>query len=103
MAQKSLFAILLRSRWWVSFLMAAAMALVARLLLPKDYEAFAIFSAIPFTVIGAIAAWKQFQRPTPARVKETLQAVGAMPWTTFADVLEKAFRDDGHVVTRLPG
>jgi restriction system protein len=101
MAQNSLFAILLRSRWWVSFLIAAATALVARLLLPKDYEPLAIFSAIPFIVIGAIAAWKQFQQPSPTRVKETLRAVGAMPWTTFADALEKAFRDDGHVVTRL--
>lgn len=103
MAQNSLFAILLRSRWWVSFLIAAATAVVARLLLPKDYEPLAIFSAIPFIGIGAIAAWKQVQQPSPTRVKETLQAVGAMPWTTFADALEKAFRDDGHVVTRLPG
>jgi restriction system protein len=99
----SLFAILLRSRWWVSFLIAAATALVARLLLPKNYEPLAVFSAIPFIVIGAIAAWKQFQRPSPARVKATLHAVGAMPWTTFADALEKAFRDAGHAVTRLPG
>ena len=64
---------MLRSRWWVSFLIAAAAALVARLVLPKDYEPLAVFSAIPFIVIGAIAAWKQFQRPSPARVKETLQ------------------------------
>jgi restriction system protein len=103
MAQNSLFAILLRSRWWVSWLIAAATALVARLLLPKGYEAFAVFSAIPFIVIGAIAAWKQLRRPSPTRVKETLRAVAAMSWTTFADALEKAFRDDGHVVTRLPG
>ena len=61
------------------------------------------FLGHPFGVIGAIAAWRQFQQPSPTRVKETLHAVGAMPWTTFADALEKAFRNDGHVVTRLPG
>ena len=46
MAQNSLFAMLLRSRWWASFLIAAATAMLARLLLPKDYEPLAIFSAI---------------------------------------------------------
>jgi restriction system protein len=103
MTENSLFAILLRSRWWVSFLIAVAMALLARLLLPKDYEQLAVFSAIPFFVIGIVAAWKQLQQPSPTRVKELLQAVGAMHWTTFAHVLEKALRDEGHVVSRLPG
>jgi restriction system protein len=103
MAQNSLFAILLRSRWWVSLLIAAATALVARLVLPKDYEPLAVFSALPFVVIGAVAAWKQSRQPSPARVEATLHAVGAMPWATFADTLEQALRDDGHVVTRLPG
>jgi restriction system protein len=103
MARNSVFAILLRSRWWVSFLLAAATAAVARLALPRDYEVLALFSAMPFIGIGAFAAFKQFQRPSPTRVKDTLNAAGAMPWTTFADALEKAFRDDGHVVTRLPG
>ncbi|NRF67283.1 restriction endonuclease [Aquincola sp. S2] len=103
MAHNSLFAILLRSRWWVSFLIAAATALLARLLLPKDYQWLAVFSALPFIVIGAIAAWKQLQQPSPARVQETLQAMGAMPWAKFADTLEQAFRADGQEVTRLPG
>jgi len=103
MAENSLFAILLRSRWWVSFLLALATALVARLVLPKDYEPLAVFSALPFLVVGAVAAWKQFQQPSPARVQDTLRAVGDMPWAQFADALEEAFRADGHAVARLPG
>lgn len=103
MAPNSLFAILLRSRWWVSFLIAAGVSLVARLLLSKDYEALAFFCGMPFIVIGAIAAWQQARRPSPARMQATLQAVGAMPWPNFADALEQAFRDEGHEVVRLPG
>jgi restriction system protein len=103
MAENSLFAILLRSRWWVSFLLAAAMALLTRLVLPREYEPLAIFSAVPFIVVGAVAAWRQFQKPSPGRVEQTLRAVGEMSWPGFSDVLEQAFRDDGHAVTRLRG
>ena len=59
MAKNSLFAILLRSPWWLSFVLAGAMAAVARLVLPQAYEAYALFSAVPFVAIGLVAAWKQ--------------------------------------------
>jgi restriction system protein len=103
MAPNSLFAILLRSRWWVSFLIAAATALVARLVAPEGYQALALFPAIPFVVIGLVAAWKQLQRPSPARVQAMLGTVGAMAWPAFAEALEHAFRAEGHEVARLPG
>lgn len=103
MAPNSLFAVLLRSPWWISFVLAAVTALVARLVLPRDYESIAVFSAIPFAVIGGIAAWKQLRAPSPARVASTLEAVGTLSWNQFADAMEAAFRRDGHEVTRLPG
>ncbi|WP_280152710.1 restriction endonuclease [Piscinibacter sp. XHJ-5] len=101
MAQNSLFAILLRSRWWVSFAAGGAMALVARIVAPAGYEGLALFAAFPFVTIGCIAAWKQLRAPSPARVAQTLQAVGAMPWTEFAAVLEEGFRRQGYEVARL--
>jgi restriction system protein len=103
MAQNSLFAMLLRSPWWISFALALAAALVARLVLPKSLEAVAAFSALPFVVIGAIAAWKQLRAPSAARVADTLAAVGTLSWAQFADTMEQAFRQAGHEVTRLPG
>jgi len=103
MARNSLFAILLRSPWWVSFLVGAGVALVARLLVPKPYEPLALFGALPFLGIGTVAAWRQFRRPSPAQVDQTLQAVGAMSWASFADALEQALRAEGHAVTRLRG
>lgn len=103
MAPNSLFAILLRSRWWVSFLIAAAIALVARLAAPEGYQELALFPALPFVVIGIVAAWKQLQRPGPARVQALLGSAGAMAWPAFADALEQGFRAEGHDVARLPG
>lgn len=103
MAPNSLFAVLLRSPWWISFALGLAAALVARLVLPKDLEVFAAFSAVPFLVIGAIAAWKQLRAPSAARVADTLSTVGTLSWTQFADAMEQAFRQAGHEVTRLPG
>jgi restriction system protein len=103
MAPNSMFAILLRSPWWVSFGLAAAMAAVARLLLPQPYEVFALFSAIPFAAVGCAAAWKQLRAPSAGRVGETLEAAGTMSWAEFAEAVEAGFRRDGHAVTRLPG
>jgi restriction system protein len=101
MAQNSLFAILLRSRWWVSLLAGAAMALVARIVAPAGYEGLAVFAAFPFVVIGCIAAWKQLRAPSPARVAQTLKLAGEMPWPEFSAALEEGFRRSGHEVTRL--
>lgn len=103
MAPNSLFAVLLRSPWWLSFVLAAVTALVARLVLPRDYEGMAVFSAIPFVVIGGIAAWKQLRAPSATQVANTLDTLATLSWAQFADAMEEAFRRDGHEVTRLPG
>lgn len=101
MAKNSLFAILLRSPWWVSFLIVAAFVLVSGALLPKPYVAFGVMGALPFVVVGVIAAWRQWHAPNPARVAEALERAGAMSWRDFSSAIEEAFVHQGHVVTRL--
>lgn len=103
MSRNSLFAMLLRSPWWISFALAAAVALGVRLVLPAQMQLYAVFSAIPFFVVGAIAAWKQLRAPSATRVADTLGSLGAMSWPQFADTMEQAFRRDGQQVTRLAG
>ena len=103
MAEKSLFAILLRSPWWISFFIAAVIVLAARTGLPPDYFFFGAMGGFPFVVIGCIAAWRQFQAPSPAHVAATLEAVAAMSWRDFAAAIEAAYSRDGYAVTRLPG
>ena len=69
MAPNSGFAILLRSPWWVSFAIAAAIVLVCGALLPRDIAPFAAMGALPIAVIGCIAAWRQWRAPPLARAK----------------------------------
>ena len=100
MAKNSLFAVLLRSPWWISVAIAGALALVAATLLPQAYRALGALSALPFVVIAAIAARRQAQLPSAAKVLATQQAVSAMSWPDFAKLLELAFARDGYTVQR---
>jgi restriction system protein len=103
MAPNSGFAILLRSPWWVSFALAAAIVLLCGALLPAHLAPFAAVGALPIAVVGCIAAWRQWRAPSAARVQAVLQHAAAMPWRQFADVLERAWRAEGHEVQRTSG
>ena len=103
MARNSLFAILLRSPWWVSLLVASLLVLLAAALLPAPYRVLGALSATPFFVIGAIAAWRQWRLPSTGQVAETDAAVRTMAWPQFAALLEGAFRRDGYAVQRSTG
>lgn len=100
MAKNSLFAILLRSPWWISIAIAAGIAAAARLVVPDLY---ALFTALPFAVIGGIALWRQLRTPSAARVADTLEGLRAMSWGEFASAMEDAFRREGYSVSRLAG
>lgn len=98
LAHNSLFAILLRSRWWISFAVALAFVAAARALLPPDYFVVGAIGALPFVIVGAVAAWRQWRAPDPRRVAESLQAMRAMPWGAFSGAIEEAFRRDGYTI-----
>lgn len=98
MAEKSLFAILLRSPWWISIAIALALAAAAMALLPEAYRVVGAISGVPFVVIGAIAAVRQWRAPSAALVARTQEAVAGMGWPAFAKALEDAFHRDGFSV-----
>jgi len=100
MHENSLFAILLRSPWWISFAIAAAITTVAAFFVPAAY---AVIASLPFLVIGGIAGWRQLRAPSAARIGRTLEAVRGMSWSDFSGALEDAFRRDGYTVSRLDG
>lgn len=102
MAPNSLFAILLRSPWWISILVVVAITLASRELLPAQYVVFGILGALPFLVIGVIAAYQQFQAPSADQVSRTLQNAAAMSWQDFSKALEQAYIQQGYHVSR-PG
>ena len=100
MAKNSLFAILLRSPWWVSAGIALLLGLLSFALLPEQYRVVGALSGLPFAVVGAIAARRQWHLPSAARVAQTQQALATMAWPAFAALLEQAFRRDGYSVQR---
>ena len=100
MAPNSLFAVLLRSPWWISAGVAAVTFGVARIFVPP---AFAAFSTLPFVVIACLAAWRQLRAPSAQQVAATLERVRGMSWDDFSAALEDAFQRDGYVVSRIAG
>ena len=100
MNKNSLFAVLSRSPWWVSFLIAAGMFMAVRQFLP-DYAA--AFSTLPFLVIAGYAAWRQLRAPSAERVNESLEALRAMSWQVFSSKIEASFRAEGFTITAMAG
>ncbi|KAF1042150.1 MAG: hypothetical protein GAK38_04409 [Xylophilus sp.] len=103
MAENSLFAILLRSPWWISLALAAAIALAVFALLPRNIAPFGAVGAIPIAAIGVVAAVRQWKAPSAAQVERTLAAVSAQGWRDFCAGLEAGFARDGYAVSRLGG
>ncbi|MBL8381511.1 MAG: restriction endonuclease [Burkholderiales bacterium] len=103
MSENSLFAVLLRSPWWISVAIAAALGVGATALFPKDMRALGPFVGLPFAVIGMVAAWRQWRAPSAARIAATARAAAAMSWRDFAIALQAALERDGYVVEKCGG
>ena len=101
MSENSLFAVLLRSPWWISFVVVGLITLAAGAFLPKEYFVVGALAGFPIFVVGCMAAWKQLRAPNPAKVAEMLDAVASMPWRSFADTLATAWERAGYTVERL--
>lgn len=101
MAEKSLFAILLRSPWWISLSFAVVIAGAAKALLPAEYFVFGAMGGFPFVVITLITLWRQLSAPSTAHVAATLAQVGAMSWRDFSAALAQALAREGFEVKRL--
>jgi restriction system protein len=98
--ENTLFAILLRSRWWVSLLVALGIFAAVRVFLEPIY---AVFAALPFIVIAVIAGWKQRHVPSGARLEAAMAALHAMTWEAFARALEQGYQRQGYTVKRVEG
>lgn len=101
MSEKSLFATLLRAPWWVSFVVMLAVALAAGALLPDAYKTAGMLGGFPFLVIGVMAAWRQRNALSPARIDELTAQARAMGWREFSAVVETALRKQGFEVRPL--
>ena len=103
MKENSLFAVLLRAPWWISFLVSAVIGLVAALTMPVQYRAFAVFSGTPFFIIGCIAAWRQWRAPSTTKTTAALAVAAQMPSAAFLVAIADGFRRQGYTVTPYAG
>lgn len=101
MSQNSIFAVLLRSPWWMSAGVAVLLSAGGFAALPLEYAAMGVFAAVPFAVISIMAAYKQLRAPSGARVQAVTETVAAMSWADFSKTVEAGFRRDGCEVERL--
>ena len=101
MSEKSLFAVLLRSPWWVSFAVAFAVGIAGFMLLPDRFKTVGALSGMPFVVIGSMAFWRQMRAPNPERIEARLQALAALSSRDFLNALEAGYREDGYAVARV--
>ena len=116
MPRNSIFAVLLRSLWWISAAIAALLSVGGFAALPLEYAAMGVFAAIPFAVIAIMAAWsscarrpkracRPWRRPPPrcpgrifpARFKPASSATAASVERLQAPGADFALSKDGHV------
>ncbi|MEY4295809.1 MAG: hypothetical protein RLY82_1497 [Pseudomonadota bacterium] len=101
MAPNSLFAVLLRNPWWISFLIAGAISAICAAFLPKDLVLLGAMGTLPFLVIGCVALKRQWNAPSAAKVEAELARVGGLSWRDFSAELVAKFEKQGFVVQRL--
>jgi restriction system protein len=98
MNENSIFAVLLRSPWWVSGGIGAALFAGTRLVLPEEFGPYAFFVSLPFSVIAVYTGWQQLRAPSAASIGQRMEALRAMSWAEFSAALDEAFRRDGYTV-----
>jgi restriction system protein len=101
MNQNSIFAVLLRSPWWMSGGIGAVLFAGTRLALPAEYAPYAFFASLPFFVIAAYVGWQHLRAPSEARIAQEMEALRSMGWGEFSAAVQEAFRRDGYVVTPI--
>jgi restriction system protein len=101
MAPNSLFAILLRNPWWISFLIAAVVSVICAALLPKNLVVFGIMGTFPFLVTGCVALKRQWNAPSKAALEAESTRLAGLPWRDFSKELEAKFVRQGFEVVRL--
>jgi restriction system protein len=103
MAPNSLFAILLRNPWWISFLLAAVISMLCAALLPKELVVFGVLGTLPFLVTGCVALKRQWNAPSSAAIEAERVRLGGLSWRDFSAELEAKFAKQGYAVDRLVG
>jgi restriction system protein len=99
MPRDTLFNILSRQPWWVTVLVAIVLFGIAHLV----YAPVAPFVALPFFLVAAYFAFRQWRTGTPGATVEDLEKLRALPWDAFSTRVAEAYRKQGYTVTPADG
>ncbi len=103
MAEGSLFAVLLRSPWWYSALIATLIVSVSLLLVGGKFLIFGLAAAFPFIAIACYAVFRQLQRPGSKRVQEVAALARKMPARDIAARIATAYEANRYDSERFSG
>ncbi|TFY99494.1 restriction endonuclease [Ramlibacter rhizophilus] len=103
MAPNSLFAVLLRSPWWISIGLALVLLAISQALLPEQLRLVGAAGALPFVGLGLVALQRQWRLPSARQVDALAQRLSAMGWTEFSALLARGFERQGWSVEPAAG
>lgn len=94
MAQGSVFAVLLRSPWWYSALIAVLIIAFSIAVLRGQVAVIVMSLALPFMVIAGIAAFKQSREPSVKRIIEVDQEARELPAAQIASKIAATYEKE---------
>ena len=99
----SLFALLLRSPWWISALIALLIIVSANAVLDGSWAFVMSSPSLPFVVLAGIAFYQQFNKPSAAQIESLSQEISQLQWAAFAPRLQQKWSSLGYQVTQRAG
>ena len=103
MAEGSLFATLLRSPWWYSFLIALIVVALGLLIAGGRYLIFGITAALPFFGISIYALYRQLQMPSKQRIIEVQDTARKATGKKIADKIAASYVAQRYEATPFKG
>ena len=103
MKENSLFAILLRSPWWYSLLIGAAIVGVAFARLRPQHAIYGMAISIPFFGLAGLAFYRQMGQPTAQKVAATVEWIRTARTREFMRALTAAYSEAGYQTTPYQG
>lgn len=91
---ETLFQVLLRQPWWVSFAVATVVYIITQFIFPPV----ALFVAFPFMALSVYIRYKQATGAAPVNVPEKLAALRDLSWDEFSTRLTRGYEKLGYTV-----
>ena len=102
-SENSLFAVLLRSPWWYSVLIALFVVAVSVMLVGGKFLVFGLATSLPFIGIAIYSAYKQSQRPGKKRLLEVEQDARKMSVANMAKKIASNYENINFDVVPFKG